>query len=190
MFRTAPLSIIRTFSLYTQQWYRSYRFCWQLASCQSMTYNIAKMSAERVWHIPSLCVQWKTPDDGQRNCPKRVEFYSKNKFCEISASSWFFYMYISRCTVSWTSKLTLCFVLVQDIELSTLWQQYVQKCKRETWLGQMKHQLDATLCRFYFWRITLHVSDASAHHQEYLKLVRRPLVHVFCKIYNILTLTC
>ena len=25
-------------------------------------------------------VQWKTPDDGQRNCPKHVEFYSKNKF--------------------------------------------------------------------------------------------------------------
>ena len=22
----------------------------------------------------------KTPDDGQRNCPKYVEFYSKNKF--------------------------------------------------------------------------------------------------------------
>jgi hypothetical protein len=21
-----------------------------------------------------------TPDDGQRNCPKHVEFYSKNKF--------------------------------------------------------------------------------------------------------------
>jgi len=27
-----------------------------------------------------LCVQWKTSDDGQRNCPKHVEFYSKNKF--------------------------------------------------------------------------------------------------------------
>jgi len=27
-----------------------------------------------------LCVQWKTPVDGQRNCPKHVEFYSKNKF--------------------------------------------------------------------------------------------------------------
>jgi len=26
-----------------------------------------------------LSVQWKTPDDGQRNCPKHVEF-SKNKF--------------------------------------------------------------------------------------------------------------
>ena len=33
-----------------------------------------------VWHIPLLCVKWKTPDDGQRNCPKHVEFYSKNKF--------------------------------------------------------------------------------------------------------------
>ena len=33
-----------------------------------------------VWHIPLLCVQQKTPDDGQRNCPKHVEFYSKNKF--------------------------------------------------------------------------------------------------------------
>ena len=35
----------------------------------------------------------------------------------------------------------------------------------------MKQQLDATLCRFYFCRVTLHVSGASAHHQEYLKLV-------------------
>ena len=31
---------------------------------------------------------------------------------------------------------------------------------------------------------------SSAHLQEYLKLVQRPLVRVFCKIYNILTLTC
>ena len=42
----------------------------------------------------------------------------------------------------------------------------------------MKHQIDATLCRFYFCRVTLHVWGASARHQEYLKLVRRPLVHV------------
>jgi len=27
-----------------------------------------------------LCVQCKTPDDGQRNCPKHVDFYAKNKF--------------------------------------------------------------------------------------------------------------
>jgi len=45
--------------------------CWQLASWSC---------SQAVWHIPLLCVQWKTPDDGQRNCPKHVEFYSKNKF--------------------------------------------------------------------------------------------------------------
>ena len=40
-----------------------------------------KLSAKYVWHIPLLCVQWKkSSDDGQRNCPKHVEFYSKNKF--------------------------------------------------------------------------------------------------------------
>jgi hypothetical protein len=44
-----------------------------------------------VWHILLLCVQWKTPDDGQRNCPKHVELHSKNKIWEISASSWFYY---------------------------------------------------------------------------------------------------
>jgi len=27
-----------------------------------------------------LCVQCWTPDDGQRDCPKHVEFHSKNKF--------------------------------------------------------------------------------------------------------------
>jgi hypothetical protein len=35
------------------------------------------------WHIPLLCVQWKTPDDGQRNSPKHVEFHSKNKFQKL-----------------------------------------------------------------------------------------------------------
>jgi len=30
-----------------------------------------------VWQIPLLCVQWKTPDDGQRNYPKHVEFHTK-----------------------------------------------------------------------------------------------------------------
>ena len=69
MFRTVPLSIIRSFSLYTQQWYMSYRFA---DSSQAVSIS--------VWHIPLLCVKWKTPDDGQRNCPKHVEFYSKNKF--------------------------------------------------------------------------------------------------------------
>ena len=72
MFRTVPLSIIRSFSLYTQQCYKYMELCSiliLLAICQQtfMTCTIA------------VC-KWKTPDDGQRNCPKHVEFNFKNKF--------------------------------------------------------------------------------------------------------------
>jgi len=27
-----------------------------------------------------LCIQYYTPDDGQKTCPKHLELYSKNKF--------------------------------------------------------------------------------------------------------------
>ena len=33
-----------------------------------------------VCHIALLYVQWKIPDDGQRNCPKHADFHFKNKF--------------------------------------------------------------------------------------------------------------
>jgi len=67
MFRTVPLSIIRSYSLYTQQWYISYRFA-------------RKLSAN-LYDIYHCCVysEKKTLDDGQTKCPKHVEFYSKNK---------------------------------------------------------------------------------------------------------------
>jgi hypothetical protein len=41
-----------------------------LASSQHNLYNI----------YPLLCIQCLTPDDGQKTCPKHVDFYSKNKF--------------------------------------------------------------------------------------------------------------
>ena len=66
IFRTVPLSIINSFSLYTQQWYMSYRFSdsllagsgWNcssvlipLASCQQicMTYTIAVCTVLNPW---------------------------------------------------------------------------------------------------------------------------------------------
>ena len=66
MFQTVPLSIVRSVSLYTQQCYMSYRFA-----------DNSRAVCKPVWHIPLLCVQWNTHDDGQRNCPKHVEFTSK-----------------------------------------------------------------------------------------------------------------
>ena len=120
MFRPVPLSIIRSFSLCTQQYYMSYRFAdsllaskapdngqrncpkhiefysqkqiWEISASSWFCYkNVSRVPSwscsqavsKPVWHIPLLCVRWKTPDDGQRNCPKHVEFYSKNKFDEF-----------------------------------------------------------------------------------------------------------
>ena len=47
MFRTVPLSIIRSFSLYTQQWYMSYRFAdsLQLQLQQNQTSSVLIMLA-------------------------------------------------------------------------------------------------------------------------------------------------
>jgi len=62
MFRTVPLSIISSLALYTQQQsicHGGYADC-LLASSQH-----------------NLCVQCWTPDDGQRNSPKHVNFYQK-----------------------------------------------------------------------------------------------------------------
>ena len=54
MFQADLLSVIRNLVLYTQQ----------------NLYDIYLL----------LCMQYKTPDNGQKICPKRIEFYSKNKF--------------------------------------------------------------------------------------------------------------
>ena len=49
-----------------------------------MVYVIRPDPARKLYDIYLLlCVQWKTPDDGQRSCPKHVEFYSKNKFQKL-----------------------------------------------------------------------------------------------------------
>ena len=109
MFRTVPLSIIRSFSLYTQQWYMSYRFADSLRagsgwSCQrdalisqiySWNENLHVSDSSSVHHqefftvhtamvyVIHVCwqlvsrIRMERSDDGQRNCPKHVEFHSK-----------------------------------------------------------------------------------------------------------------
>jgi hypothetical protein len=56
-----------------------------------------------VWRIPLLCVQWKTPDDGQKNCPKHSEFYSKKKSEKLVHLVGFILRNLSRCMVTWPS---------------------------------------------------------------------------------------
>ena len=104
MFRTVLLSIIRSCSLYTQQWYMSYKFADSLragsgrsvlillASC--MTYTIAVCTVKNYW--------WWT-EELSETC--RVLF--QKWVWEIRASSSFYYKNLSRCTVTWTSKAKL-----------------------------------------------------------------------------------
>ena len=52
--------------------------CWQIVS--RIRTELTDPGRKLYDILPLLCVQWKTPNDGQRNCPKHVEFYSKNQF--------------------------------------------------------------------------------------------------------------
>ena len=61
MFQTIPLSIIGSFSLYTQQWYMSYRFA---DSCQQtcMTYTIAVCTVKNSrWWTEELSETCRVP---------------------------------------------------------------------------------------------------------------------------------
>jgi hypothetical protein len=54
----------------------SWRWAEELSeTCRVPSWSCSKAVYKPVWHIPLLCVQWKTPDDGQRDCPKHVEFH-------------------------------------------------------------------------------------------------------------------
>jgi hypothetical protein len=53
--------------------------------------HTAQAVSKPVWHMPLLCVQWKTPDDGLRNCLKHVECDSKNKFEKLMHLVVFFF---------------------------------------------------------------------------------------------------
>jgi len=52
MFQTVPLSIIRSFSLCTQQWYMSYRFA---DSCHVMFYS--KNKCEKLVHLVGFIIR-------------------------------------------------------------------------------------------------------------------------------------
>jgi len=88
IFRTVPLSIIRSsFIVHSAMVY-------VIQVCRQLTSNpgpVRKLSTN-LYDIYHCWVynEW-TPDDGQRHCPKYVEFHAKNIFFEISASSWSYY---------------------------------------------------------------------------------------------------
>jgi hypothetical protein len=81
MFRAVPLPIIRSFPVYIRHWYMPCKFDDSFQARPS--WSCLKAVIKPAWHVPVPNVQWKTPDDGQRNCPRHVEFLGKNKFGKL-----------------------------------------------------------------------------------------------------------
>ena len=66
--------------------------------------DCARKLSANMYDIYHCCVySEETLDDGQRNCPKHVEFHSKNKFENLVHLVGFIIRHLSRCTVTWTS---------------------------------------------------------------------------------------
>jgi hypothetical protein len=100
IFQTVFSSIIRSPILYIQ--HHVYLYVIQVTWLHASGHVPASMQSTNLYDIyMMLYVQPWTTDDGRKDRPKHVEWYSINsKNC---ASSWFYYRNISRCTVPWTS---------------------------------------------------------------------------------------
>ena len=130
MFRAVPLPIIRSFSLYIRHWYMSCRFddSFQARPGWNWFYSVAG------GYIPVPNVQWKIPDDGQRNCPKHVEFRDKNKFGKLVRLVGFIKKKVNRLT---QDKMTRVYAIWNSSVLDdgqnewpdTLWEYFKENFK-------------------------------------------------------------
>ena len=77
-----------------------------LAACEQdqdgTSWSCKQAVSKPVWHIPLLCVQWKTPD-GQRNFLKQVEFHFK-----INLRNWCIYLVYYKKSVDERNALLKC----------------------------------------------------------------------------------
>ena len=79
MFRTVPLSIIRSFSLYTKQWHMSYRFADSLRAGSGRG-RFRPDPARKLYDIYHCCVYSEKLMVVDRGTVQNMQFYSKNKF--------------------------------------------------------------------------------------------------------------
>jgi len=82
MFRTVPLSIIRSFSLYLQQSYMSYRFADSLRAGSELQFrpDPARKLSANLCDIHHCCVYSEKLLMMDRRTVRNMQFYSKNKF--------------------------------------------------------------------------------------------------------------
>jgi len=135
-----------------------------------MVHVIQQAVSKPVWHVPLLCVQWKTPEDGQRNCPKHVEFYSKNKleklvhlvgfiirvhFCnsaEIKIADFIFPVITARVTTADMTYVSTQHYMPSFYYTNCLTRTTNAKVFKSTWTRPVKHvtQTEATKTQIMF----------------------------------------
>ena len=101
-----------------------------------------KLSANLYVIYLSMCVQWRTADDGQRNCPKHVEFYPKNKFEKLVHLFGFYDKNLSWYTVTCMSNYSWYSFLLEAEATPGPWSSYT--------IGNLTHVLPV--------RIAVHVN--------------------------------
>ena len=137
MFRTVPLSIIRSLALYTQQWYMSYRFCWQLASRITMELH-------------------PDPPSGQFLCPSSGVFHRTHSrgICHT--------VLLTACerdqdgTPSWSSIRTVPLSIIRSFSLYT-----------QPWYMSHSFADSLRAGSGWNSILILHPDSSSVHHQEF-----------------------
>jgi hypothetical protein len=111
--------------------------------------------SRHVWNISLPCVQWKTSNDGRRNCPKHVEFHSKNKFEKLVHLVGFIIRNLARCTATW--------MWIQD---SMWWRAFLNMALQPGWQKRMRNFFDdmsdcwqTSNCTYLYFVITTHLSS-------------------------------
>jgi len=93
MFRTVPLSIIRSFSLYTQQWYMSYRFAGSLRAGSGRNSFLILLAScnSNLYDMYHCCVYSEKLLMVDRGTVRTMWSFIPKINRKISASSWFYY---------------------------------------------------------------------------------------------------
>jgi hypothetical protein len=105
-------------------------------------------TVHKALHTGLLCLQWKIPDDGRRNCPKRVEFYSKNKFEKLDHLVGF----VIRISLLVASCFTTVVTVLSHSPISN------KRSPRATWLTKWNLPTEeqcvycVTTCKEHVWR--------------------------------------
>ena len=89
MFRTVPLSIIRSSVTLHSAVVYVIQVSRHLSSRTS--WSCSRAAYKPVWLIPLLSVEWMNSWWWTEELSESCRVSSQNKFCEISASSWFYY---------------------------------------------------------------------------------------------------